>query len=101
MILRVHIQRARDYGVGDEIWQESLLEVITAEAETIAGSAGCDLPESPDQAHRDALRGQIIIDMTSALVDVGDEYRAPDGVRYSLIDEPELDAGSDAGRLGA
>jgi hypothetical protein len=38
--------------------------------------------------------------MTSALVDVGDEYRAPDGVRYSLIDEPELGAGIDAGRLG-
>jgi hypothetical protein len=98
VILRIHIQGAHDYDVGDEIWQESLLEAITAEAETIA-APGSDLLDSPDRAHRDALRSRIIIDMTSALVEGGDEYRAPDGVRYSLVDEPELDDGSDAGRL--
>ena len=44
----------------------------------------------PDQAHRDALRNLIMVEMTSALVDVGDEYRGPGGVRYSLVDEPPL-----------
>lgn len=87
MILRVHVQGAQHYDVGDEIWRQSLAEAITAEADTIAGYAGSDLLESPDQQHRDALRDQIIAEMTAALVDAGDEYRAPDGVRYSLIDE--------------
>jgi hypothetical protein len=97
MILRVHVQGAHDYDVGDEIWQQPLAEAIAAEAHTIAGYAGSDLLESPDQAHRDALREQIIVEMTSALVHVGDKYCAPDGVRYSLVDEPE--PGSVAGRL--
>jgi hypothetical protein len=97
MILQVHAQGAHDYDIGDEIWHQSLAEAIAAEAETIAGYAGSDLLESPDQGHRDALRDQIIVEMTSALVDGGDEYRAPDGVRYSLVDEPEPDSGS--GRL--
>ena len=30
--------------------------------------------------------------MTNALVHVGDLYRAPDGVLYSLIDDPPIDA---------
>ena len=94
MILRVHVEGARHYDVGDEIWQQSLAEAITAEANTIAGYAGSDLLESPDQKHRDALRDQIIAEMTAALVDVGDEYRAPDGVRYSLVDESAIDGGT-------
>ena len=90
MILRVHVQGGQDYEIGDEIWQESLAGAIAAEAETIAGYAGSDLLEAPDQPHRDALRDRLIGEMTKALVHVGDEYRAPDGVRYSLIDEPAL-----------
>lgn len=90
MVLKVHVQGARSYTVGDEIWHESLADAIIAEAETIATYAGCDLLESPGQAHRAALRGRIAHEMTSALVSIGDEYRAPDGVLYSLIDEPRL-----------
>ena len=30
MILRVHVQGAPDYEIGDEIWQESLAEAIAA-----------------------------------------------------------------------
>jgi hypothetical protein len=82
MILRVHVQGAASYDIGDEIWQESLVDAINAEAETIAGYAGADLLESPDQGHRDALRDRIVHEMTSALVSVGDRYRAPDGVLY-------------------
>jgi hypothetical protein len=39
--------------------------------------------------------------MTSALVSVGDRYRAPDGVLYSLIDDPALDRAVGDGRLSA
>jgi hypothetical protein len=101
MILKVHLQGAAPYYVGDEIWQESLARAIHAEAETIAGYAGSELLESPDQARRDALRDRIFDEMTSALVSVGDRYRAPDGVRYSLIEESALDPQSGGGRLRA
>jgi hypothetical protein len=39
--------------------------------------------------------------MIAALVSVGDRYRAPDGVRYSLIEESALDLPGGEGRLGA
>jgi hypothetical protein len=101
MILKVHVEGAASYDVGDEIWQESLAEAIHAEAETIAGYAGSDLLESPDQAHRDAVRDWIVDEMTSALVSVGDRYRAPDGVLYSLIEQSAPDPPSGEGRLSA
>jgi hypothetical protein len=99
MILKVHLQGAASYYVGDDIWHESLAEAIHAEAETIAGYAGSELLESPDQAHRDVLRDRIADEMTSALVSVGDRYRAPDGVLYSLIEESAVDPQSGEGRL--
>lgn len=40
---------------------------------------------APEQ--RGQLRLHVIAEMTRALADVGDSYRAPDGVRYPLIDE--------------
>jgi len=100
MILKVHLQGAASYDVGDEIWQDTLAEAIHAEAETIAGYAGSELLESPDQAHRDALRDRLVDEMTSALVSVGDRYRAPDGVLYSLIEQSAPDPSGD-GRLSA
>ena len=101
MILKVHLDGAASYDVGDEIWQEPLADAIHAEAEMIAGYAGSDLLESPDQAHRDALRDQIVHEMTCALVSVGDRYRAPDGVLYSLIEQSAPDPPSGEGRLSA
>jgi hypothetical protein len=95
--LRVHLPGAPEYEIGDEIWQQPLADGIAAEAQTIADHAGPELLRSPDQTHRDALREQIMHDMTRALVGVGDEYQAPDGVRYSLRDE----SASDPGRLPA
>jgi hypothetical protein len=41
----------------------------------------------PDQAHRDALRERIVLDMSRALAQAGDRYRAPDGVLYSLTNQ--------------
>jgi hypothetical protein len=101
MILKVHLQGAASYDVGDEIWQQSLAEAIAVEAETIAGYAGADLLESPEQAHRDALRDRIVGEMTAVLVSVGDRYRAPDGVLYSLIEQSSPDPPSGDGRLSA
>jgi hypothetical protein len=101
MILKVHLQGAASYDVGDEIWQQSLAEAIVVEAEMIAGYAGSDLLESPGQAHRDALRDQIVEEMTAVVVSVGDRYRAPDGVLYSLIELAAPDPPSGDGRLSA
>jgi hypothetical protein len=99
MILKVHLDGAASYDVGDEVWQESLADAIHAEAETIAGYAGSDLLQSSDQAQRNALRDRIVGEMTAALVSVGDPYRALDGVLYSLIEESSVDAPSGGGRL--
>jgi hypothetical protein len=64
-----------------------------------------DLLESPEPQHRERPRLRVIADMTTALAGVGDSYRAPDGVFYSLIDEaaderePDTDAVLDEARL--
>jgi hypothetical protein len=87
MILNVHVPGAHAYDIGEEIWQQPLHDAIREEAETIADYAGSDLLESPDREHRDQLCEQIITAMTSALVHVGDRYRAPDGVLYTLLDD--------------
>jgi hypothetical protein len=92
MVLNIHVPGATPYEIGDEIWQESLADAIRAEAEIIAAYAGADLLKSPDQAHRDALRDRLTVDMTAALAQIADQYRSPDGVLYSLTAQPALDA---------
>jgi hypothetical protein len=101
MILKIHVDGAHPYEIGDEIWHESLADAIFAEAEIIADYAGSDLPESPDQAHRGALRDRVIAEMTATLAKVGDRYRAPDSVLYSLIDPPTVDQAAGGGRLSS
>jgi hypothetical protein len=91
MILKVHVHGAPSYDVGDEIWQQSLADAIREEAEVIANHAGPELLALTEQELRSVLRGRIIAAMTEALVDVGDSYRAPDGVHYSLIDSAVKD----------
>ena len=98
MMLKIHLPGAEPYEIGPEIWQQPLADAIRAEAETIAGDAGSDLLESPDQKYRDQLRDRIIADMTMALTQIDDTYTAPDGVRYSLIKSPARDA-ADEGTL--
>ena len=88
LILRVHVPGAEPYEIGDEIWQQSLAESITSEAQTIADDAGADLLEDGSDASRNQLRDQVISDMTRALQRAGDTYRAPDDVRYSLTRSP-------------
>ncbi|MGZ6575497.1 MAG: hypothetical protein ACXVHJ_31325 [Solirubrobacteraceae bacterium] len=101
MILKVHLQGAPRYEVGDEIWQQSLAAAIAAEAEVIAGYAAADLCPSPGRADRDALRDRIIPEMTAALQRAGDRYTATDGVVYSLLDEPAADPRPGQGTLSA
>ena len=64
LILRVHVPGAEPYEIGDEIWQQSLAEAITAEAQTIAADA--DLLEDGSEASRNQLRDQVTADMTRA-----------------------------------
>jgi len=94
MILEVHLEGAASYDVGDEIWQVTLSDAIRAEAECIVYSAGSDLLASG----HDRLRDRIVAAMSEALSQVGDTYRAPDGVLYSLI---EPSAVEDDGTLTA
>jgi hypothetical protein len=82
MILKAHLEGAASYDVGDEIWHVALSDAIQAEAECIVFSAGSDLLESG----HNQLRDRIVAEMSEALSQVGDTYRAPDGILYSLIE---------------
>ena len=84
LILQVHVPGAGSYAIGDEIWHVGLAEAIAQEADTIANLADAELLKAPADVSRDALRARVIREMTDALVDAGDTYTAPDGVRYSL-----------------
>jgi hypothetical protein len=99
MMLRAQVPGALPHYVGPEIWDEALADVIASEAETIADDVGPELLTSADERGREGLRGRVIDEMNAALVDVGDTYLAPDGVRYSLSGEGELDPPADEGRL--
>ena len=94
MILRADIDGVASYDVGDEIWQVALGDAIQAEAGCIVYSAGSELLESG----HNQLRDRIVAEMSEALSQVGDAYRAPDCVLYSLI---ELDAVQDGDTLTA
>jgi hypothetical protein len=76
MILKGHVPGARCYEIGDEIWHEPLPDAIRAEAEIVAQDAASDLLEPPEQSDREALRDRVIAEMTAALIQVGDSYRA-------------------------
>jgi hypothetical protein len=82
MILKADIDGVASYDVGDEIWQFALSDAIQAEAECIVYSAGSELLESG----HNQLRDRIVAEMSQALSQVDDTYRAPDGVLYSLIE---------------
>jgi hypothetical protein len=98
-ILRAHVPGALPHYVGPEIWHVPLGDAIALEAETIADHAGPEMLSSPVRRGREEPRERVVEEMTEALVDVGDTYLAPDGVRYSLSDEEGLDLGADEGRL--
>ncbi len=87
MILKVHLEGAASHDIGDEIWQVALGDAIQAQAESIVYAAGSDLLESG----HDPLRDRIVAEMSEALSQVGDTYRAPDGVLYSLIDRSAVE----------
>jgi hypothetical protein len=86
MILKVHVDGAPSYEIGDEIWQESLADAIRKEAQVIADHLGGPHVGSARQL-LEAV-DEMIIAMTAALIQVGDAYQAPDGVVYSLIEPP-------------
>jgi hypothetical protein len=74
LILQVHLADADPYRLGDEIWQQSLRDAISIEAEIVADHAGPDLLPMPNPAARVALRDRIVAEMTAALQQIGDTY---------------------------
>ena len=100
MILKVHVEGAHCYQVGDEIWHMPLPDAIRAEAEIVAEDAASALLESHEQSDREALRDRVVAEMTAALIGVGDTYAAPDGVLYSLSEESAVDVRPREGNLG-
>lgn len=88
MILNVYASPDRSYAVGDEIWHDPLVDVIRAEAQAIARNA---LSRPSTVERRTAVRHDLFVAMTAALRRPGDTYVAPDGILYSLEDEPECD----------
>src|ERR1035437_10021341 len=97
MMLRAQVPGALPHYVGPEIWDEARGDVIASEAETIADDVGPELLTSADERGREGLRGRVIDEMNAALVDVGDTYLAPDGIRYSLSGEGGPDHERSAG----
>jgi hypothetical protein len=100
MILKVHVPGPHCYELGDEIWHIPLLDAIRAEAEIITEDARSDLLEASDRTGREALRDRVIAEMTAAVIQLGDTYQAPDGVIYSLADEPGVDLSPHEDSLG-
>ena len=66
---------------------------------TLAEHAAIEPSASQHHTKRDALRDRIMREMTRALASAGDQYQAPDGVHYSLSDEPAPDRAVGDGRL--
>ena len=91
MILKVHLDGAPWYEAGDEIWQVSLEGAIRSEAEPIASYATDQPPDAGTLGDRDTLVDRIVTEMSASLTKLGDRYRSPDGVLYSLLDSAELD----------
>jgi hypothetical protein len=91
MILKVHLEGVAYHDVGDDIWQETLADAIRAEAESIVYTAGPDLLA----AGHNQLQDRIVAEMSGALSEVGDTYRAPDGILYSLIEAPGIEDDDD------
>ena len=91
MILKVHVPGAHCYELGDEIWHIPLPDAIRAETEIITADARSELLQASDRSGREALRDRVIAEITAALIQLGDTYQAPDGVIYSLADEPGVD----------
>jgi hypothetical protein len=100
MILKVHVPGAHCYEIGDEIWHVPLPDAIRAEAEIITADARSDLLQASDRSGCEGLRDRVIAEMTAALIQLGDTYQAPDGVIYSLADEPGVDLSPHEDNLG-
>lgn len=69
----------------------SLGDAIRSEAGLIGRYAAEVVREPAGERPREALAARIVVEMTEALRSMGDRYRAPDGVLYSLIQPPGLD----------
>jgi hypothetical protein len=79
---QLQAEGAATHIIGNEIWEESLVEAIAAEVEIILNR---EIPPIVDGRGRAKLRHRLTAEMTSALREVGDSYVSPDGRRYELL----------------
>ncbi len=93
MILKLHLLGALSYDIGNEIWHVALADAIRTEAEAVAEHATAELLQATGQTSREGLTAHVIAEMTAALKQVGDRYRAADGVPYALLAESEAETG--------
>jgi hypothetical protein len=100
MILKVDVAGASWHDIGEELWQESLTEALRAEAQVIAQEIAFALPDAHAPKRQAWLLRRLLAEMTEALVGAGDSYQAPDGVLYSLIEDPMPAVGDRGARLG-
>lgn len=89
MLLKAHVWGAEPWYIEDPDHLSCTLDEAIAEAaDQTASDAGSELLESPEQWCRDEFKRMMVATMGSALRDVGDSYKAPDGVLYTLEDSP-------------
>jgi hypothetical protein len=82
-----HVYQAEPWLVytdDESIHGYTLDEIFGEIARQTASDAGSDILESGDEECREELRKDMIKDMERQLRFVGDKYRAPDGVLYTL-----------------
>jgi hypothetical protein len=100
LILYVDLPGVHPYEIGPEIWQVPIADAIGDEADAIAYASTADHLGEPTPADHDRLRDRVVAEMTGALTAAGDSYTAPDGVRYSLTEQPGLDLHGPSNTLG-
>ena len=84
MLLRMGIPGVSPHEIGDEIWNEALVDAIEAEAEALARRAAPAILQVTNSGAREILRRRVASDMTVTLRSVGDRYLGPDGTLYWL-----------------
>jgi hypothetical protein len=88
MKLVAHIHKAEPWpiydGTEDTMLGVTLEEAFAEAAGQTAADAGSDLLEEGTEECRELLAEQMRTAMAHALHGVGDHYRAPDGVLYTL-----------------
>ena len=88
-VLRIHVHESEPYPLDlFDSFEADLADAIEDEADNVVSEANADhLEENTDEC-RDLLRKHVIEDATRALREVGDSYRDPIGIVWSIEERP-------------